>query len=142
MQFDLSNGGQNISLAQADHDLARVAVPGNPILSSPLANGAVSPVSWNDAKIGSVETFIEPNTNTVINYTLDGHLFDTGVVGLTIYEVGGNTILSIYGCGQNTGQFLAAINANVGASGTAFAGVANNLEQLINPGGSVTIVHH
>jgi hypothetical protein len=141
VEFVIDNGSNNISQQLADQDLARVAVPGN-IANSPLVNGAVSTVSAElGAHIGQVTTFIEPGTNTAINLTSDGHLFDTGVAGLTVSEIAGQTILQVHGCGQNTDPQLAALNQYAG-SNFAFNGVAANLQSLINPSGNFSVVHH
>ena len=42
VEFDINNGGQAISVQQALQYLGRDPVPGEPIASAPLANGAVS----------------------------------------------------------------------------------------------------
>ena len=66
---------------------------------------------------------------------------DTGVVGLTISEVSGQTMLTVYGCGQNTDTFLSDANQLAGPT-IAFEGIAANLQVLINPSGVFTVVNH
>ena len=120
--------------------MGRVIVPGH-VFPTPVANGAINPVEAGPFYIGDITTFVEPLTNTFVNYTLDGHLFDTGVVGVTVSETSTQTVLTIHGCGQNTDSSLALLNGYAGAS-FAFAPLAQNLQNLINPLGAVTVVHH
>jgi hypothetical protein len=69
-----------------------------------------------------------------------GHLFDTGVVGVTISEIGGYTVVSVHGCGQNTDPFCAELNTDFGPG--VFQTLAESLQQMINPAGNISLTHH
>ena len=71
--------------------------------------------------LGHVVTHWDPDSRSVINVTLDGHVFKNGIVVRQILVVGNTVYSTTFGEGNNSNQFYAYLNGTFGPGGFTYS---------------------
>lgn len=95
-------GAQGCSVEAAYEALLRHAVPGGLASGVPIENGQMSPVSFKGVIPGGhIQTFVEPESRSIINRTLPNHPFHNGFVQRQIVVENGKVYVRTFGEGIN-----------------------------------------
>jgi hypothetical protein len=109
---DLSTPGCTEDAAYAA--LLRFGVPGDPKAGVTIHDEDRREVTFLGVKAGQVTVFLEPETKTLINRTLPGHIFHDGIVQRQIVTEGNTVYVRHYGVGDNSSWNTASVNTNMG----------------------------
>ena len=97
-----------------DAALLRFAVPGDPKAGTAVSDKEKREVRYLGVKSGYVDVYLEPETRTLVNRTLPGHVFHDGIVQRQIIKEGNTVYVRHYGVGNNSSGTTAATNTNLG----------------------------
>lgn len=103
-------GTPGCSVEAAYEALLRHAVPGGARWGVPIQHGQVSPVSFKGIPGGRVQTSVDPESNSVIHHTVQGHMFHDGYLQRQIVVENGKVYVRTSGEGNNMGPQFAAAN--------------------------------